>query len=284
VALPFATCTVVIPCYNGQAELKAAVDSVLAQTYQDFHLVIVDDASRDGTLALAHQLAEGHPNITVLGLPENRGRSGARNAGTELTRGPYVSFLDHDDTYQPDFLRVTTTALAQSPDLDAVKVLPNLAIDIDPVRYNAVAGALVTTLLIRREAFHAIGGFPESKVFQQYPIGGEDWAFQVLFSYYFDVGVVHRRLYDYSHRPGNTLDKFLARTRVVNGQIVYTDAVDDDKAVVAEIDRLTKLLRKRVRHYAVAQGASPFLRLGQDADARELVRLHEEREAKRKSG
>src|SRR5207253_2468449 len=97
VALPVVTCTIVIPCYNAEPYLEAAVDSVLAQTYQDYHLVLVDDASQDATLALAHRLARDRAKISVVALPENRGRCFARNAGTEVTRGPYVCFLDQDD-------------------------------------------------------------------------------------------------------------------------------------------------------------------------------------------
>src|SRR5205814_8313851 len=128
-----ATCTVVSTCYNGEPYLETAVRSVLAQSYQDDHIVLVDDASPDGTRALACQLAQAHSKITVVELPENRGRCFARNAGTEVTRGRYVAFLDQDDAYQPDFLRVTITALSQAPSLDAVKVLPNISIPIDPV-------------------------------------------------------------------------------------------------------------------------------------------------------
>src|SRR5262249_17704212 len=211
------TCTVVIPCYNGESYLKAAVDSVLAQTYSDYHLVLVDDASQDGTRALAHRLAQGHPNITVVEFSENRGRCCAPNAGTAATRGPYVAFLDQDDSYHPDFLRVTTTELSQASSLDAVKVLPNIAIAIDSVRYNAVASSLATTMLIRRAAFHVVGGWPETSAFRQHPGGLEDFTFLRLLVPYFNLRILNQKLYEYRHRPGNALDQFLARTTVVDG-------------------------------------------------------------------
>jgi glycosyltransferase involved in cell wall biosynthesis len=263
VSLPCATCTVVIPCYNGEAYLEAAVRSVLAQTYQDYHIVLVDDASQDGTRALAQRLARANDRITVVEFPENRGRCCARNAGTEATSGPYVAFLDQDDAYQSDFLRVTTTALSQNAGLDAVKVFPNISVAIDAVRYDAVARALATTMLIRRAAFHAVGGWPESDVFRQHPGGVEDSAFQALFSYYFDTGILRRKLYDYKHRPGNALDLFLSRSSVVEGQIVYTSDVPEDALVHAEIDRLTKLLRERVRHHLLEHASNKLARLGQ---------------------
>jgi succinoglycan biosynthesis protein ExoO len=84
--LPHATCTVVIPCFDGQAYLEAAVRSVQRQTFRDYHLVLVDDASRDGTLALARRLAAEDPRITVVALAKNRSRSAARNRGAEATR------------------------------------------------------------------------------------------------------------------------------------------------------------------------------------------------------
>src|SRR5262249_37792953 len=102
--LPYTTCTVVIPCYNGEPYLETAVRSVRAQRFADYHLVLVDDASQDGTRALARRLAAEGPNTTVLELPENRGRCCARNRGAEATRGPYLAFLDQDDSYHPDFL------------------------------------------------------------------------------------------------------------------------------------------------------------------------------------
>jgi glycosyltransferase involved in cell wall biosynthesis len=262
--LPYATCTVVIPCYNGEPYLEAAVGSVRAQTYQDYHLVLVDDASQDGTRALAYRLARTRPNTTVVELPENRGRSFARNRGTEMTRGPYVAFLDQDDTYHPDFLRRTAAALSQAPLLDAIKVLPNIAIEIDPLRYSAVANSLATTMLLRRTAFEVCGGWPEGEVFRQHSGGCEDIAFQKLFGFCFNTGVLPQQLYNYVHRPGNALDRFLSRSSVVGGSVVFSGGGEWDQKVRAEIQRLTKLLQAGVRRYVLGQGGGEFARLAEE--------------------
>ncbi len=247
--LPHAACTVVIPCYDGELYLEAAVRSVQAQTFRDYHLVLVDDASRDGTRLLARRLAAEDPRITVVELPRNLGRSAARNRGTEATRGPYVAFLDQDDTYHPDFLYATVDALARLPDLDAVKVLPSISIPIDPVHYDAVTRSLATTMLLRRRAFQFVGGWPEGEVFRQHPGGCEDIAFQDLFGYCFNVGLIEKRLYNYTCRPGNALEQFLNRSSVLEGKLVFLEGFEADRQVTAEVRRLTGLLRQRVRDF-----------------------------------
>ena len=250
---PHATCTVVIPCYNAEPYLEAAVRSVREQSSQDYHLVLVDDASQDGTRALAHRLAKGHSNTTIFEISENRGRSFARNRGTEMTRGPFIAFLDQDDTYHPDFLRRTTTALREVPQIDAVKVLPNIAAKIDPIRYNAVVKSLATTMLLRRTAFEICGGWPEGEVFRNHPSGGEDIAFQTLFGFCFNTGILQQKLYNHTLRPGNGLDQFLSRSNVIGDDVVFSAGFAEDQKVMAEIDRLKLLLRARIRHCLLGQ-------------------------------
>jgi glycosyltransferase involved in cell wall biosynthesis len=245
---PRATCTVVIPCYNGQEHLAAAVESVLAQSFDDFHLVLVDDASTDETLPLMRRLADTEPRISVVALAANCGRSAARNRGAEAAHGPYLAFLDHDDTYHPDFLRETVAILSNLPPVDRVKVLPNISIELDPARYNAAKNSLVTTSLVRREAFNFIGGWPESDIFRRHAHAGEDVAFEELFATCFNTAWLNRKLYNYTHRPGNTFDQFLARTVVEAGELKFTEAtVGDDRQVAQEIVRLQQVFRDRIR-------------------------------------
>ena len=98
--------SVVIPVYNTAAYLQECVDSVLEQTFQDFEIIIVDDASTDDSLALCRRLYGDHPKVTILHHERNRTVGGARNTGLGAARGKYIAFIDSDDLYVPDALAI----------------------------------------------------------------------------------------------------------------------------------------------------------------------------------
>lgn len=100
--------TAVIPAYNAAAFVRDAVGSVLDQTHPHVEVVVVDDGSRDDTLAVARRLES--TRVTVLAQP-NRGASAARNAGLTAARGEYVQFLDADDLLHPDKIAVQVDRL-----------------------------------------------------------------------------------------------------------------------------------------------------------------------------
>ena len=104
--------SVLMPVHNAAATLAASVASVQAQTLGDWELWLIDDASTDGSGALAAHLAAGDPRIRVLSLPANRGAAAARNAGLEQARGRYIAFLDADDLWQPDKLAAQLAHMA----------------------------------------------------------------------------------------------------------------------------------------------------------------------------
>lgn len=97
--------SVIIPAYNSAAFVAKGIESVLCQTCGDFELILVDDGSKDDTLAVCRGFAEKDPRVKVI-HQENRGHTGARNTGLELSRGEYVLFLDSDDWIDPDTLQV----------------------------------------------------------------------------------------------------------------------------------------------------------------------------------
>ncbi|WP_062111257.1 glycosyltransferase family 2 protein [Aureimonas sp. AU40] len=101
-APPKAPCvSVVIPVFNGEACLEAAVRSVLAQTLVDLEVVIVDDASTDASFAIATRLAEEDVRVRPVRLPRNGGPSAARNRGFALGAGEWIAILDADDRFEP---------------------------------------------------------------------------------------------------------------------------------------------------------------------------------------
>ena len=109
--------SVIIPTYNRKAYVQQAIDSVLAQTYPHYEIIVVDDGSADGT---GEALAERYGDRIRYVWQENRGESAARNWGIQLARGVYIGFLDDDDVYLPRMMEVAVRFLEQSPDVGQV--------------------------------------------------------------------------------------------------------------------------------------------------------------------
>jgi len=96
--------SIILPAFNNEVYLVKAVESVLAQTYQDFEVIIIDDKSTDDTLACARNLAERDKRIRVIANPENLGVVQSRNKGFSAATGDLIAFLDSDDLWLPEKL------------------------------------------------------------------------------------------------------------------------------------------------------------------------------------
>lgn len=96
--------SVVMPAYNAERTISEAIESVLQQTYQDFELIVVDDASTDRTLQIAVDYGKKNSKIRVLENMSNFGVAVTRNHGIEKARGKYIALLDSDDLWEPDKL------------------------------------------------------------------------------------------------------------------------------------------------------------------------------------
>lgn len=106
--------SIVMPVHNGAGTLASSIRSVQRQTYSNWELVVVDDASTDSSLDIARQFASGDARIRVLTLSENGGVARARNAGIDAARGQYLSFLDSDDLWLDHKLAVQIEFLDSS--------------------------------------------------------------------------------------------------------------------------------------------------------------------------
>lgn len=110
--------SVVIPIYNVEKYLPECIDSVLAQDFQDYEVILVNDGSTDGSLAIAQQYEKDHAHIRLISQ-ENKGLGGARNTGIKHAQGEYILFMDSDDRLAPDTLSATAAA-AQREESDIV--------------------------------------------------------------------------------------------------------------------------------------------------------------------
>ena len=99
--------SVIIPAYNAAATIAGTVESVLAQTCQDFEIICVDDGSTDATVAIIKQFGERVRLIEQA----NSGPAAGRNNGARNSSGEYLAFLDADDLWAPQFLERSVAAL-----------------------------------------------------------------------------------------------------------------------------------------------------------------------------
>jgi len=105
--------SVVIPVYNAGPAIRRAIDSVLAQSFTDYEIIVVDDGSTDNT----EELVKKYGSKVKYIYQENSGRSSARNTGIQAAKGKWVAFLDADDQWLPDKLKIQMELLDRNSEL-----------------------------------------------------------------------------------------------------------------------------------------------------------------------
>jgi hypothetical protein len=166
--------SVLLPVWNGERFLGAAIDSIIAQTFAAFELIVIDDGSTDGSLAIARRAAARDPRITVLAR-SHQGLTGALNAGIAAARGSHLARMDADDRAAPTRLARQVAHVDAHPDCVAVGSAVDV-VDADdrrlgvsrfPRSHTGIIEALVggrsgfahSAVLMRREPVVAVGGY-----------------------------------------------------------------------------------------------------------------------------
>jgi peptidoglycan/xylan/chitin deacetylase (PgdA/CDA1 family) len=176
-----ASVSIIVPCYNASATLPHTIASVRRQSVRDWQLILVDDGSRDETLAVARAAARADPRIKVLTQP-NAGVAAARNAGLRAADAPWALFLDSDDTLRRRALRQLLNAARAAPKASVIigrsarvdrhgKLWRSPRYDLsEPFRVLAYAcGIVIHSALVRTDLVRRVGGFDETLS------SAEDW-------------------------------------------------------------------------------------------------------------
>lgn len=171
--------SVIIPAYNAAAYIAETLESVFAQTYRDFEIIVVNDGSPD-TAALEAALQPFADRLTYL-KQQNCGVSAARNAGICAAHGRYVAFLDSDDLWEPSFLETQLAMLERDPSLDMVyadglifgdtrdngRTFMELFPSKGEVTFESLVlrrcTPLTSTVVVRRDAVFEVGAFDETQ-------------------------------------------------------------------------------------------------------------------------
>ncbi len=166
--------SVIMPVYNGEKYLAEAIESILAQTFTDLELLVVDDASQDSSLEIIRAYQECDSRIRSFHLEQNVGVSGVRNWGIVEARGDYITMMDCDDISLPERLEKQVGYLRANPEIDLVGICGR-AVDEDlqplfevnlPQQHSLIVldifigvGLIFSTVLMRRELLGAAGGY-----------------------------------------------------------------------------------------------------------------------------
>lgn len=177
--------SIVLPTFNRASLLPRAISSILAQTFSNFELIIVDDGSTDNTAEVVKEFTD--PRIIFIPLGKNYGGSYARNQGIKAACAEFVAFLDSDDEWLPEKIELQIARLQASDDPYATvvyclgyecteerKKIPNLVLHEGDVFDHLLRGWLPPTtslFIVKRSALLEVGGFDESlPSFQDYDL------------------------------------------------------------------------------------------------------------------
>jgi glycosyltransferase involved in cell wall biosynthesis len=153
----------IIPVYNCECYLAAAIESVLEQTYPVHEIIVVDDGSTDDSCAIASQF----PGVKLINRP-HQGLPATRNVGIQQASGEFIAFLDSDDLWLPRKLEQQMQAFAAQPELDLVfsHIQQFISPDLDPAIQKTwrcptdpMPGISATTIVARKSVFQQVGWF-----------------------------------------------------------------------------------------------------------------------------
>lgn len=241
--------SVVLPAYNAATFLATALESVFAQTYQSFEILLVDDGSTDGTKRVADDFARAHPDRLIVlqhNRGANRGVAATRNLALARAKGIYIAFLDADDLWYPAKLQVQVRYMERFPEIGLSFTRARIVrqgsgrlfmqdteiLGHQPPRniketmcriLNLRLNYVFSTVMVRTSLARNVGGFIENLPYQS-----EDRIFVAMVAADHAVGRVPRILADYNvtdscYTASVVLKRRLATTIVLDMQVRMVD-------------------------------------------------------------
>ena len=218
--MPNPLVSVVIPSYNRAQYIAETIESVLAQTYTNIEVIVIDDGSTDNT---REAVAPYVPRVQYV-WQENSERGASRNHGLRLAKGEFIAFLDSDDLWTPEKLEEDLRVFEENPnagvlysDLD---LIDSEGRQLKTLKRNGYTGNVTEQLLtdnfvsigahlIRRSFADQVGGFREERELS----GSEDWEFWVRLSCVTEFAYLPKATTKIRTHPANTMSDAGAMSR-----------------------------------------------------------------------
>jgi glycosyltransferase involved in cell wall biosynthesis len=166
---PMPKVSVILPVYKAEATLSFALESLRAQSWDNLEILVVDDASPDGTVAVAEAIAARDPRVRVLRQTENQGGYAARNLGWLASTGDFITTHDADDWSHPEKIARQMIFLRDNPEApicfsDWVRASPELGFGWLYRAWGRFAGKSMSSILIPRALMERLGGWDVARV------------------------------------------------------------------------------------------------------------------------
>lgn len=250
----------IMPAYDAEQHLGAAVESILRQTFADWELIVVDDGSRDDTFRVAS--AYDDPRIVVIRLRCNKGRGGARNEALRRAKGKYIAICDADDISLPERFSREAELLEARPDVDVVSGQVAMFWQDEPpraqVRYpesDAVIRGLLdrgrmglanSVAMIRAECFARFGGYCEEL------LRAEDLEFFMRIRHHCRFESLPDVLVYYRHEVGlPSIAKWIENSRYGRYAAYRGYAAQDPRADLVSFKDFDRHWRSRLAPYTI---------------------------------
>lgn len=266
--------SIIIPTYNSSKFLSRTIESVLGQTHQNFELIIVDDASIDGTVDIIKKFSERDRRIRYVVMDINSGGPvKPTNKGLSMVQGEYIAFLDHDDEWLPTKLEEQIAVLqASSSDVGAVICDVELRTEKKETTsfyrfpeypdQESILNAMLcanfffnfSILCMRRTTADRIGSLDERFVL------GADHDYYIRIAEACSITVIHKPLLRYIEHPHN-----LSRSE----RSIHNAIADLDRLLDKQNDLFAQ--HPECRRHRMIQLASALISIGKGGDARAIM-------------
>jgi len=218
--------SLIMPVYNGQTYLAAAIESILSQSLENFELICVDDGSSDRSPRLLAQAAARDRRVRVITQERNQGLPAALNRGFAEAIGHFHSWTSDDNILRPEMLQTLVEALERHPDCDIVYAGYTVidgegrVLRYQPPRppedllFTNTVGA---AFLYRKRVTEALGGYDEAL------FGAEDYDFWLRAAHKFRMMPVNRDLYLYRRHAASLTDKRMQRIKSMVARLILRE-------------------------------------------------------------
>lgn len=230
--------SIVLPVYNGEQFLRKSIDSVIAQTFQNWELLILDDCSTDATPDIAKEYAQKDSRILYHRNEKNLRLPGNLNKGFSLAKGEYLTWTSDDNMYRPTAIEKLVRALQENPDAHLAFASCRIIDENDnPVEFIMVnelskkrivgVDSVGACFLYTRKAYETVGDYDTAYILV------EDFDYWQRIFHHFDTVTIEEILYDYRYHSGaltstmkqevhaKTLEQVLLKNRAGFGKLDF---------------------------------------------------------------